>query len=178
MIVFFIPVDLNWLLLGSLFFTLTKWQQIKIVNFKVRWSICTSKPKRHLSVTDIEYSGESAATSSACELERAQTLHCYLRVYSFPTLQCVYISVWVSTEFYYTSNVCIWYRQISLSLWSLSGLENREYGRRNSSRWPRDTLYPQKVALTSPTGGDRSVGIVRSRTQATELFDRFTMKVN
>jgi hypothetical protein len=30
-------------------------------------------------------------------------------------------------------------------------------------------LYPQKVALTSPTGGGRSVGIVRSRTKATEL---------
>jgi len=30
-------------------------------------------------------------------------------------------------------------------------------------------LYPQKLALTSPTGGGRSVGIVRSRTRATEL---------
>jgi hypothetical protein len=26
-----------------------------------------------------------------------------------------------------------------------SGLESREYGRRDSSRWPRGTLYPQKV---------------------------------
>jgi len=31
-------------------------------------------------------------------------------------------------------------------------------------------LYPQKLALTSPTGGGRSVGIVRVRTKATELF--------
>ena len=30
-------------------------------------------------------------------------------------------------------------------------------------------LYPQKLALTSPTGGGRSVGIVRSRTRATEI---------
>jgi hypothetical protein len=30
-------------------------------------------------------------------------------------------------------------------------------------------LYPQKLALTSPTCGGRSVGIVRSRTKATEL---------
>ena len=30
-------------------------------------------------------------------------------------------------------------------------------------------LYPQKLALISPTGGGRSVGIVRSRTKATEL---------
>ena len=29
--------------------------------------------------------------------------------------------------------------------------------------------YPQKLALTSPTGGGRSVGIVRSRTKATEF---------
>ena len=31
-------------------------------------------------------------------------------------------------------------------------------------------LYPQNLALTSPTGGGRSVGIVRSRTNATEFF--------
>jgi hypothetical protein len=31
------------------------------------------------------------------------------------------------------------------------------------------TLYPQKLALTSPTSGGRSVGIVHSQTQATEF---------
>ena len=31
-------------------------------------------------------------------------------------------------------------------------------------------LYPQKLALTSPTVGGRSVGIVRVRTKATEFF--------
>jgi hypothetical protein len=51
-----------------------------------------------------------------------------------------------------------------------SGLEGREYGRKNPSRWPRSTLYPQKLAQNSPTSGSRSVGIVRSRTQATEYF--------
>jgi len=30
-------------------------------------------------------------------------------------------------------------------------------------------LYPQKLALTSPTGSSRSVGIVRMRTKATEF---------
>ena len=30
-------------------------------------------------------------------------------------------------------------------------------------------LYPQKLALTSPTGGGRSVGIVGVRTKATEF---------
>jgi len=32
------------------------------------------------------------------------------------------------------------------------------------------SLYPQKLALTSPTGGGRSVGTVRLRTKATEFF--------
>jgi hypothetical protein len=49
-----------------------------------------------------------------------------------------------------------------------SGVESREYSRSDPSRWPRGILYSQKLALTSPTGGGRSVGIVRSRTQATE----------
>jgi hypothetical protein len=40
----------------------------------------------------------------------------------------------------------------------------------HSSRWPRGIFYPQKLALTSPTSGGRSVGIVRSRTQAMEFF--------
>jgi hypothetical protein len=55
-----------------------------------------------------------------------------------------------------------------------SGLENREYGRGDQLRWPRDTLYPQKLALTSPTSGGRSVGIVRLRTKATEFFNNNT----
>jgi len=31
-------------------------------------------------------------------------------------------------------------------------------------------LYPQKLALTSPNGGGHSIGIVRSRTKATEFL--------
>jgi hypothetical protein len=50
-----------------------------------------------------------------------------------------------------------------------SGLETREYGRRDPSRLPRGTLYPQKLTITSPTSGGRSVGIVRSRTQTMEF---------
>jgi len=38
-------------------------------------------------------------------------------------------------------------------------------------------LYPQKLALTSPTGGGRSVGIVRVRTKATELYEIFTLVI-
>jgi hypothetical protein len=53
---------------------------------------------------------------------------------------------------------------------SVSGLESREYGRRDPSRWPRGTLYPQKLALTTPTSGGRLVGTVRSLTKATEFY--------
>jgi hypothetical protein len=42
-----------------------------------------------------------------------------------------------------------------------SCLENREYGRKDPSRWPSGTLYPQKLAITSPRSGGRSVGVVR-----------------
>jgi hypothetical protein len=40
------------------------------------------------------------------------------------------------------------------------GLESREYGHRDQLRWPHGILYPQKLALISPTSGRRSVGIV------------------
>jgi hypothetical protein len=57
---------------------------------------------------------------------------------------------------------------------SCIGLENREYGHRNPSRWPRGTLYPKKkLALTSPTSGSLSVCIIRSWTQATEFSFSF-----
>jgi hypothetical protein len=50
-----------------------------------------------------------------------------------------------------------------------SVLENREYGRRDPSYWSRNTLYLQELVLTSPTSGGRSLGRVRSRTNATEF---------
>jgi hypothetical protein len=43
-----------------------------------------------------------------------------------------------------------------------SGLENRDYGCMGIRRADYATsLYPQKLALTSPTSGGRSVGIIR-----------------
>jgi hypothetical protein len=61
-----------------------------------------------------------------------------------------------------------------------SGLENREYGLGDPLRGPRDTFYLQKLALTSPTSGGRSVGIVRLRTKATEfcLFEICLMELS
>jgi hypothetical protein len=49
------------------------------------------------------------------------------------------------------------------------GLEIREYGRRDLSRCPHGTPYPKRLSLTSQTSGCRSVGIVRTRTQALEF---------
>jgi hypothetical protein len=37
-------------------------------------------------------------------------------------------------------------------------------------RWPRDTLYPQNLALTSPISGRRLVGIVRLRIKSHGVF--------
>jgi hypothetical protein len=51
-----------------------------------------------------------------------------------------------------------------------SGLESREYGRRDPSRCPNGTFCPQKLTLTSSTSGGRFVGIVSSRTQDTESY--------
>jgi hypothetical protein len=42
-------------------------------------------------------------------------------------------------------------------------------GRGDPLRRSRDILYPQKLALTSPTSDGRSVGIVRLRTKAAEF---------
>jgi hypothetical protein len=51
-----------------------------------------------------------------------------------------------------------------------SSLESQECSCRDPSRWPRGTLYPQKLELTWPRNGGRLVGLVCSLTQATEFF--------
>jgi hypothetical protein len=61
---------------------------------------------------------------------------------------------------------------------SCSGLENRDYGCRDPRRWPLDTLYPEKLAITSSTSGGHSGGIVRSRTQPTQFVCIQSVKFN
>jgi hypothetical protein len=46
-----------------------------------------------------------------------------------------------------------------------SGQENRINGPWDPLRWPRDTLYPRMLALTSPTSGGHLIGIVHLRTE-------------
>jgi hypothetical protein len=52
---------------------------------------------------------------------------------------------------------------------SSSDLENREDSHGDPLCWSSNTLYPQKLALTLPTSGSRSVSIVRLWTKATEF---------
>jgi hypothetical protein len=60
-----------------------------------------------------------------------------------------------------------------------SSLENQEYGCGDPFGWPHDSLYPQKFAVTSPTSGGRSAGLVCLRTKATEFvfpcFEKFVV---
>jgi hypothetical protein len=50
-----------------------------------------------------------------------------------------------------------------------SGLENREYGRRDPPRWLRDTFLSRKVGTNFSDDGSRFDGIVYSPTKVTEL---------
>jgi hypothetical protein len=59
-----------------------------------------------------------------------------------------------------------------------SDLECREYGHGDPSRWPRGTLYLQKLVLTSPTSGGRSVGIVLLQTQGMEFVVFWLLLLN
>jgi hypothetical protein len=47
--------------------------------------------------------------------------------------------------------------------------KTEKYGQRDPSSWPLGTFYPDKLAITSPTSGGCSVGIVRSRTHTMEF---------
>jgi hypothetical protein len=59
-----------------------------------------------------------------------------------------------------------------------SCLEKQRYGCRDPLHWSRDTLYPQKLVLPSPTSGGHSVVVVRSRTKATELLVIYTYQLS
>jgi hypothetical protein len=53
-----------------------------------------------------------------------------------------------------------------------SGLESREYGRRNPSCWPRGTVNPQKLSLTSPTSF-RKGNLKKKKNMLTNKFQTF-----
>jgi hypothetical protein len=62
-----------------------------------------------------------------------------------------------------------------MTVYSVYGSRNPEYGRRGSATLTTRYLsIRKKLALTSPTSGCRSVGINRSRTEATALLLMYT----
>jgi hypothetical protein len=81
-----------------------------------------------------------------------------------------------------SSHYCLSYIHVLMSSMLTSTFVNVVLGFRGSgdldcgpatgmrSDYHATPLYPQKLALTSPTSGGRSVGIVRSRTKATDLL--------
>jgi hypothetical protein len=89
------------------------------------------------------------------------TLTCYL-------LQFDFLSSGLFTELIYVSLMISSFGGTLLILQNVSSwclvLTTEINGRWDPLRWPRDTLYPQKLALTSLTSDGRSVGIVRLRT--------------
>jgi hypothetical protein len=94
-----------------------------------------------------------------------------LRLMRSPCRLCVHLCVSVSKcvcippPIFFLRFWGLWYH---ITVWSPSNnLFLSAVGVRGDSlRWPRDTLYPLKLALTSPTSGGRSVSIVRLRTKA------------
>jgi hypothetical protein len=81
----------------------------------------------------------------------------------------LHLPTWKEQILFWAGALLRWLESVENDLRQLrvkrSGQENRINDRGDSLQWPRDTLYPQKLALTSPTSGGRSVGIVRLRTK-------------
>jgi hypothetical protein len=108
----------------------------------------------HESIVDqIQVSSSELALFRRIELVDGQFLY-FSHIYSAYNLSVKYTSMleFFATYLCLTANIPkeIWY-------WLYDSLS---------------PLYPQKLALTSPTSGGRHVGIVRSRTKATKLVGR------
>jgi hypothetical protein len=71
----------------------------------------------------------------------------------------------IQVSLYLSSSSCYYYYY-----YYYPGLGSREHCRRDPLCWPCDTLCPQKLVLTSQTSSCCSVGIVFSRTKATEFI--------
>jgi hypothetical protein len=68
-------------------------------------------------------------------------------------------------------------RDVLCFLWGTNWIYICYVEESDPSRWPRGTLYPRKLAITSPTSGGRSVVIVHSRTHAKEFVSVFCFVV-
>jgi hypothetical protein len=91
---------------------------------------------------------------------------------------------------YFKCSPNIYYTQPRECNWGATWKKQQRLRSRNPRIRSRDrhadhvapSIHPQKLALNSPTGGGRSVGIVRSRTRTTELviifFELFLINQN
>jgi hypothetical protein len=72
-----------------------------------------------------------------------------------------------------SSNLLFLHEGNEAYIWHPPRSRNQDYGHGDRLLWLRNTLYPQKLSLILPTSGSRSVGIVHSRTKATEFVCLF-----
>jgi hypothetical protein len=109
---------------------------------------------------------------------------------SFAYTFCKFLFAIVTSVYRFESSICFWVVGLERGPLSLvriteellewkssgSGLGTEINGQGYSLRWSRNTLCPLNMALTSPTSGGRSVGIVRLRTRTTEFVFCFIYK--
>jgi hypothetical protein len=97
-------------------------------------------------------------------------LDCTLQTYNLACRLGVWLFFFCYTPGAYTPNVrssvAFWSCMPKPLVWTVR-VNGPNKDRGNPLRWTRGTLNPQKLALSSPTSGGRSVGIVRSRIKAT-----------
>jgi hypothetical protein len=96
----------------------------------------------------------------------------FLMHYRLAVVSCLPIRGWLETRDF----ICDVRQSSEVFFYTYTRInENRDYGQGDPLRWPRDTLYPQTLALTSPACGGRSFVIVRLRTNATDFFFCFCL---
>jgi hypothetical protein len=90
------------------------------------------------------------------------TIYCKFRFATYDYFLCLTID----TYWYHNNS---WHVKMHLIVNLWRSWKTEINGRGDPMRWPRDTLYPQKLALTSPTSGGHLVGIVHLRTKGHEV---------
>jgi hypothetical protein len=107
--------------------------------------------------------------------------NCISYLFHVPSFRIILLELnhcWKNLQKTYVSNLenvaCNSSRTVIMSFYLLLFSTNFSFEKERSCGdplcWPCDTLYPQKLALTSPTSGGRSVSIVHSRTKVTEFL--------
>jgi hypothetical protein len=145
---------------------------IMIFQSKTCWKFISEHNTLNICVAEKEFSSSNSLIFFNIFLTRKWSEHAqWVYRWVFPSVG----APWLPLPFVYGSVMCSSHSRLCWLICFLTGLEIRKYGCRDPSRWPRGTLYPQKLSLTSPSSGFRSVGIVHSRTQATELVFCFCL---